>query len=371
MNTLKTGSTEFLRLFRSPLSLRIVFWIFVSIAAIEAILLIPSVEKRKQELLSKIEEISDGKVSWILTTYPTATGPELLSHVQQLYGNPMLRMIVGGAVYGPNGQFVGSFGESPVMRPIQDQHDGQLYLRSATGDRYEVVWPVPRSEGHYSIILRHNAAFMQPELLAYTLRIAGLVLIIAAFVTLVMMITLGPLIIFPILSLRGDLARAGKAVLTDDVAPQFDSTRIQRRDEIGEVITAFEQMFSQIQQAIAARKQAEHQLLQNNQNMEQYIQEANQITAAAMDVECGSFDPQTLSRVAQRQDELGNLARVFQRMATEVKQREEQLKQQVAELKIEIDQQKREKDVSQVVQSGYFKELQQEIGAINLDEYWS
>ncbi len=64
------------------------------------------------------------------------------------------------------------------------------------------------------------------------------------------------------------------------------------------------------------------------------------------------------------------LARVFQQMASEVKQRETQLKQQIADLKIEIDQRRREQEVAQVVQSGYFKELQQEVDQMNLDEFW-
>lgn len=47
--------------FRSPLSLRIVSSIFLSLAVIEGIMLIPSVEKRQQEILSQNEEVSAGK----------------------------------------------------------------------------------------------------------------------------------------------------------------------------------------------------------------------------------------------------------------------------------------------------------------------
>ena len=45
---------------------------------------------------------------------------------------------------------------------------------------------------------------------------------------------------------------------------------------------------------------------------------------------------------------------------TERKRKEKELKRQLQELRIEIDQQKRQKEVAQITQSGYFQELQSE-----------
>lgn len=67
---------------------------------------------------------------------------------------------------------------------------------------------------------------------------------------------------------------------------------------------------------------------------------------------------QTLSPFARRQDEIGQLARVFQRMAKEVFTRVERLKQQVAELKIVIDEKKVSEQVSEITGSDYFLDLQ-------------
>jgi nitrate/nitrite-specific signal transduction histidine kinase len=64
-----------------------------------------------------------------------------------------------------------------------------------------------------------------------------------------------------------------------------------------------------------------------------------------------------LDEIALRQDELGQLARVFQSMTTQIQQREQKLKQQVEELKIEIDQTRRVQQVSQITQTEYFQEL--------------
>lgn len=52
------------------------------------------------------------------------------------------------------------------------------------------------------------------------------------------------------------------------------------------------------------------------------------------------------------------------------KRREDELKRQLAELKVEIDHKKREQEVALITKSGYFQELQSEISSVNLDEFW-
>ena len=56
---------------------------------------------------------------------------------------------------------------------------------------------------------------------------------------------------------------------------------------------------------------------------------------------------------------------------TDRKRREDELKRQLKELKIEIDQKKREDEVATLTTSSYFQEVQQEISEVNLDEFWS
>jgi len=74
-------------------------------------------------------------------------------------------------------------------------------------------------------------------------------------------------------------------------------------------------------------------------------------------VEAGVYVPESLNEVAARSDELGQLARVFQRMVREVDTREKRLKQQVAELRIEIDEVKKTRQVADITETEYFKEL--------------
>lgn len=69
-------------------------------------------------------------------------------------------------------------------------------------------------------------------------------------------------------------------------------------------------------------------------------------------------DAQQLAAVGKRGDELGQLARVFHSMVREVIAREQFLKEQVRNLRIEIDQTRREREVSEITDSDYFQNLQ-------------
>ena len=56
---------------------------------------------------------------------------------------------------------------------------------------------------------------------------------------------------------------------------------------------------------------------------------------------------------------------------TERKRREAELRQQLEDLQIEIDQNKRDEEVATLTASSYFQEVQQELSEVNLDEFWS
>jgi HAMP domain-containing protein len=89
-----------------------------------------------------------------------------------------------------------------------------------------------------------------------------------------------------------------------------------------------------------------------------YVRNVDRVTDAAAAVEAGEFDPETIAQVAARRDELGRLARVFQQMAREVRAREQRLKQEVQQLRIEIDETRTARQVSEITETDYFQDLQ-------------
>lgn len=65
-----------------------------------------------------------------------------------------------------------------------------------------------------------------------------------------------------------------------------------------------------------------------------------------------------LENVVTRQDELGQLGKVFRKMVNEVIARQQRLKQQIRDLKIEIDESRKDKEVQEIVETDYFQSLQ-------------
>jgi two-component system, cell cycle response regulator len=88
-----------------------------------------------------------------------------------------------------------------------------------------------------------------------------------------------------------------------------------------------------------------------------YLHQVARLTAAAAAIEAEDFDPESLSELAERTDGLGQLTRLFQRMVREYHRREQQLKQQVRELRIEVDQTRQAQQVGKITGSDYFQEL--------------
>ena len=253
--------------FNSRLSRRIVFWVFMGIVVIEGIILVPSVQRREQELLSQLKEVSSGKVAWVLITYPNISGEELITRLSELQKTHSL--IRGGAVYQSSGQKVGTFGEPPE-RSISELNNSFPQRNASSYD--ELVWSGSQMTTNYSIVIRHDASNIRGELMAYIFRIGGLVVIISLFLTITVWIALEPLVITPIFLLRRDLLLAGETIYHDQTPPKFLSAAVQRQDELGDVIAAFKQMFTQITEAIQARKQAEAALKQSLEREAAYSQ---------------------------------------------------------------------------------------------------
>lgn len=73
------------------------------------------------------------------------------------------------------------------------------------------------------------------------------------------------------------------------------------------------------------RQEAEALFKEEIMRQAAYIEEVDRVTSAASDVERDAFQPDKLSEVAKRSDELGQLARVFTNMVKTVKSREKEL----------------------------------------------
>jgi phosphoserine phosphatase RsbU/P len=260
------------------LSKRVIFFVFSSIIAIEGILLIPSVMKKDEDLIEQVREITAGKVSVAMQTVePEASGREILARVSKLENpnkplqlNGKLKHIIsGGALYTKDGELVGTFGEKPELS-FNAIHNQKLTFRYSNG--YDATWMPKKLGRDYILVCRHDVSTVKSELYVYALTISTLIIVISGFVTVSVWIALKPLLIKPILSLRSDLLNLGEAIGKDTEPPTFKSSFIKRKDELGDVIIAFNQMYGQISEAISKRKQAELELQDSLHKVQTYSQ---------------------------------------------------------------------------------------------------
>ncbi len=96
----------------------------------------------------------------------------------------------------------------------------------------------------------------------------------------------------------------------------------------------------------------------------EYLEQVSRVTSAAAALEAGAFDAALLTEVAARTDALGVLARRFGTMADEVRAREERLRREVQELRIEIDHARQAQRVAEITDTDFFRDLRSRAGEL-------
>lgn len=271
-------------LFAARLSRKIVLWVFASIVLIEIIILVPSVYRRERELLQYISNLSAAKTSGILESLPSQPSDDDVLEAISAAQNSSV--VLGGTLYHADGTLIGSFGEIPELTYEQAVENDRNEFFNRRDVRYDAVWQMSPLDAQYVLIIRHDATWVNDEFFSFIGRIAGLVVIISIFVTTATLIVLNRLLIDPIMTLRKDLQAAGQQLSRDgscDILPDFESVKMQRQDELGDVNTAFEQMVRQITTANARRKQMEEELRHSEEKFSKAFRcSPNPITLSTM-----------------------------------------------------------------------------------------
>jgi len=152
------------------------------------------------------------------------------------------------------------------------------------------------------------------------LAIAQIITIVSAII-----VTLaGLLLAFAIAS---DIARpilrltdTAQQIQAGDLAAQAE---VSTEDEIGILGNAFNAMTSKLRDTL--------------QSLLDYLEQVKVVMAAAAAVDEDKFEPASLDELAKREDALGQLARVFEKMALEVRAREQRLRRQLQQLQLDIE----------------------------------
>ncbi|TVR12372.1 MAG: hypothetical protein EA395_05940 [Phormidium sp. GEM2.Bin31] len=271
---MQTNFEQFLKCLNSRLSRQIVNKIFLSIVVIEVIILVPSYFRRQQELLTQLESQSETAVDSLVRVAENGITNErsLVESLEIFSQDPLVK---GFAFYHLDGTLVGRSGEPPELgvEDIQDFSAG-IQGRSWQGDRYDIARVIRKMETPYLLIVRHDSSSVPEELMGFILRIAGLILIIAIFVTGATFVIIERAVITPLLQLRDDLTLAGDALSDGTPRPQFSSLMVldsQPRNELKQTIASFSQMFERVDAEIKRRQLAEAELRSKAEELQQTL----------------------------------------------------------------------------------------------------
>ena len=90
------------------------------------------------------------------------------------------------------------------------------------------------------------------------------------------------------------------------------------------------------------------------------------ITEASQALSTGKFRADMLESLQRREDEIGQLAGVFTKMAGQVAEREQQLNRRIESLQIVIDKQEEKERVTEIAESDYFRQLEQQVQSLRI-----
>jgi PAS domain S-box-containing protein len=213
---------------------------------IEVLVLVPSYLRREQEQVEDLAALGQTLGS-VFAALPQSDVIDWHPRLAALMtGEPVV-----GVALQRDGETLAMTGESPQAMTMPG------HVRSRDGARIDLALSLedgsrsafePKGNGASPrfLVLRLDASSIAQDLRGYLGRVAGIVTIIAAFVTLVTMAVVGRLVLIPLLDLR--------QVLTDlrpDGGTPSPRRHLTRSDELGEVFRAVEDTRERIASAMA------------------------------------------------------------------------------------------------------------------------
>ena len=240
----------------SPICRRLALVVFLGIVLIEAVILLPSYLQRESGLLAELERngfrIASTAVKALGSGMDISAhgkrdhAADLLVH-RRMMANTLLAndLVRGVALIDQFGAITQKRGEPFALLSLSGGEQ-VAKARSTDGNVYEIYWPTSHDGLSHGVALRLDSSTIQPSLRAYTLRIIGLVLVIALFTTLVTMIAAGYLLIFPMLKLKEKLNQVGNST-----KERLTVGAVNKNDEFGEVIGQLNLMLDRIDDSVA------------------------------------------------------------------------------------------------------------------------
>ena len=238
--------------------------VFVAIFVVESVILVPSYFNFERDLLKRLDDVGEAQLASIFTLGGKHQSVrQILASAERQLAGPVLR---GGRLFDSAGKRLGEFGEKPSTTPA-------TVTPARIGDRYETLWHDAALAPGFFFVARLDASGVQHQLNAFVWRIAGLVAVIALFVTLVTLLILSRTVLGPMLNLRANMLQLRDEATTGGPATMRP---LPRSNEWGDVASAFQSMESRIHET-------EHQLREHRDSLAQEVAKRTAALLAAKD----------------------------------------------------------------------------------------
>lgn len=252
VKTKKSGllSSSPAQIWKSRISWRIALAVFLTILAVQAIILNFTLRDFEHARLQELKEVGR-----------SAIVPLIDARITDLLASPIsdedTRKLItttkvnGLTVYSSELNLIKSYGE-PMALVMLDRESLSKTYRSADGSSYEVVFRSNDLQKPFIIVARLDSANVQLEVQEYVEQTILIMLLMSAFVTTVLMIALGHWLLEPILFMRDNLLAASQ----NPENPQIQDNPFDPSDEIGGAIELAQTLIKQNAENIARIKGA-------------------------------------------------------------------------------------------------------------------
>ncbi|GAB4373162.1 MAG: hypothetical protein Kow00114_35020 [Kiloniellaceae bacterium] len=226
---------------------RITLLVCLSILAVEGAFLLPSYLKRQEWLYENQEREALQTTKAALSWYEKHGPAEMLAQSWSAFAQVAIE---GLALYAENGRLLAAQGHRPELAPQPGAgaterslaRGDDPTLRRSAGSSLEILWPPVVSGLPFTVVARLDTDGIHRELIAYVLRIAGLILILSLIVSGVTVAVIGRSVLNPLLAIHKNLTTAH----ADPANAEHYKLDIRADDEIGETVTALNALLGRL-----------------------------------------------------------------------------------------------------------------------------
>lgn len=236
------------QIWKSRISWRITLAVFLTILAVQAIILNFTLKEFENEKLLELRTIGRSAITPLIN--PISDGI-LSSPFEEKATKRLLKTtkVNGLTVYGLNNvmtgaegrpEFIQNYGEPSITMLSSSDNISKTY-RSSDRNSYEFVFKAVGLTATHLIVVRMDSSEVQGKVFNYVKQTILIMLLMSAFVTSVLMVALGHWLLEPILFMRNNLMAAAKS--PED--PKIPPSPFSPNDEIGGAIEMAQTLINQ------------------------------------------------------------------------------------------------------------------------------